>query len=721
MLRDGAGGAQNAGRVAALFAALDGSSWLRRVLPSLILAGGLVLYIAVQGAFTLWPLQGWSLFPEADDTLTYVLKTRQMEECYFQDCPALDDLRRQLYGPSSSPEAEHQRFLAGSRVFPVYHPLFSLILLALGKTGMDLMAAYRLLWHLGPVLFGASFACLLAALFGRTTAGLALVLLAFKVFPDTGLHNVVPSNVTMAAAVFVFARIVARRGDAPYTLAIGSLLLVGMHLVGAVYCVLALALCLALADGKSRKRVLLGAAGAGTAALVPFFISAFARGVPLSVPSLLPAGDGRLAKILAGAAQSLAQVVVEIMRLDGGLLGSLPIFLAAAVLGLMTLTRERRGVVLRFTAVYSLGLFGLLFYVSNHPADVILRVWIPLFVVVLGLTAQAVRICAERSWSLCRDRFRGGAAEGGVVAWPPVVLALLLGYVVHAAAIGGEQMIAIAEHQRLRQPLDFKPEQPRVLLSAARPGDRVLYTSIIVMPYYLLHGAMRLGAVYHHAAMDGDERAREWLVRPDLRFAATYHPLVYHPSFEGMDENRWWITSPDVRFSALSRPRRHGPLAREGRIAASDYRWIEVDPGGLPATGGFRVLVHNPGKRSEMKVCESPAGGGADSRNVRAVPVPAKWSGWLRIDTAETGGRVRLLFPGESAPYSLAGLTFGEGMLLWPWAREAGMTLMPRDDGSGPISVSFDPSDLLPAPLNREKISVLHDGGSSVLLKIDRE
>ena len=62
----------------------------------LICVAGLIIYLLVQGALMNLPLANWSLLPELDDSLTYALKTRQMQECWFQPCPALDDLRQQL-------------------------------------------------------------------------------------------------------------------------------------------------------------------------------------------------------------------------------------------------------------------------------------------------------------------------------------------------------------------------------------------------------------------------------------------------------------------------------------------------------------------------------------------------------------------------------------------------------------------------------------------------
>lgn len=696
------------------------------MISRLILAGGLLFYLLLQGILTIWPLQGWSLLPEADDTLTYVLKTRQMQECFFRDCPALADLRGQLYTPSSNAEAAHQRYLAGSRIFPVYHPLFSLILLALGRLGPDLMEAYRIIWHLGPLIFGVSFACLLSVLFGKTVAGLTLALLAFKVFPDTGLHNVVPSNLTMALAVLLLARIIARRGDAPYSLMLGCPLLIGMHIIGVIYSALALALACTLTGFKVRSKMLPAAAITVTIILLPFVATSFFGSIPLTVPSLLPSGDGRFLKILTGAGQTLMQMGCNGLTLSDGLFGSLPFFFGAATLGLLTLGRERRLLVLKFAAVYGFFLFALLFYVSNHPADVILRMWIPLVVVVCGCVGQALSFAFDRSIAFYRSRstaLAAGRCAEPAAFWPPVLLAVLLGYVLLTAASGTEQLIATAMHQRQREPLDFSPAQPQLLMTLCKPGDRVLYTSFIIMPYYLSHGALQLGAVYTHPALRGDDTAVKWLSRADLRFAAVYNPLVYNPAFDGVDESNWWPSSPEYRHSPLNNRRESRPLASEGKLAAVDFRWIELEARDAELPGTMSILVHNPGKRSEFSVSDGAREENTGNGRPLRVSVPAGHTGWIEVDTEALGHsmRRRLIFQGGSPGYFIGGLVFGRDSLLWPWKQKADMRCMPRKNYDGPITVSFDPAKLLPAPLNTKKISILDDKGSSVLMRIDPE
>jgi hypothetical protein len=61
----------------------------------LIFFAGLLVFLLVQGGLLNLPLANWTLMPELDDSMSYVLKTRQMQDCWSQHCPALDDLRQQ--------------------------------------------------------------------------------------------------------------------------------------------------------------------------------------------------------------------------------------------------------------------------------------------------------------------------------------------------------------------------------------------------------------------------------------------------------------------------------------------------------------------------------------------------------------------------------------------------------------------------------------------------
>jgi hypothetical protein len=408
----------------------------------LICLAGLVMYVLVQGALMNLPLADWSLLPELDDSLTYVLKTRQMQECWFQNCPALDDLRQQLNVPASDPAAARQLDLARSRLFPVYHPLFSLILLGLTKTGLGLIAAYQWLWRLSPLVFGLAFTYLLTRLTGPAAAGIALALLAFKVFPDTGLHHLVPSNLTMAGAVVVWARIISRQGWAPWTLGLSSLLLPALHPVGVLYTGVSIGLALVLAGPRHRRKVLLVVGGMVLVIGAIFFISSWVKGIALVKFSLIPPVPNPVTYMISGALQNLQTVIVEITRSEGGLFGAASLFLAAVVLGLLTLPSEKRRLNVTILVLKAGLLFVMLFYVSSHPGDVILRLWIPFVVIVFGLVGQAFWYLGRQSRDFLKNPKPKKTEQFNLVnGLPLILLAVLLGYALQMIAAGGEQVV----------------------------------------------------------------------------------------------------------------------------------------------------------------------------------------------------------------------------------------------------------------------------------------
>lgn len=691
----------------------------------LLLVVGFLLYLTAQGYLTVSPLWNWTLTPEADDTLTYVLKSRQMMECFTQSCPALLDLRQQLVVRTTDPEATKQRMLAISRVFPVYHPLFSVLLIGVSSLGMSLMEAYRLLWCLAPAIFGLAFAYFLTTLLGSAPAGVALILLAFKVFPDTGLHHLVPSNFAMALAVILWARIISRQGRAPWSLFLGSLVLMTIHIIGVIYAAMAGMLALFLAGKENRKGVWVSVLAVAASIAAFYFAARFITRPAFIIPPLLPRGENPLHLWLVGIWWNVAQVVIENVKLAEGLWGSFPLFLGALAFGLGTLAPSRRRVVVKLLLVYGIFLGGLVFYASSHPADVLFRLWIPLVVLLFGLVGQAIWYALESSWAWWRQHRDASSGEGRLAFqhfWPVVVLAVLLGYAGEMILKGAEQAVIMAQHLREREPLALFPSQPELLLARARPGDRVLYTSLIAMDYYLIHGAMRLGAVYYHPALKGTPIDTDWLRRPDLRFAVAYQPTVYHPSFEGGNETNWWVNAPDFRFSPVGKPRKYGPAAREGRIPAALHRWMTVKVKTRDAPKTLRLNIENPRGRAVLEVVPlNPTGEPLDQHR-QVVQIPARWSGWLTVDLTPMppGSPLRLVFPREQDRYQLGGLTFDENHLSWPWAQKALLTFQPRDGRTEAFTVSFDPANLLPEPLKGRQVSVLDDRGSSVLLQLTR-
>ena len=702
----------------------------RRVVSRLVFLAGLLVWIAVQGYFVSSAVHQKALPPEPSDALTYIVKTKQMEECPRQDCPAVQDLREQLALSSSTSGEIEERALVGSKIIPVYHPLLSAIFLGLTKFGMGLMEAHKWVWTAAPVFFGLSFAYLLWAIWGTAAAGLALMLLAFTVFPDTGLHHVVPSNLAMAIASIVYARIITRGGDAPWTLIVGSLVLVTMHPIGQLYTAIAVLMAVVLSGCRLRGRTWIALASAAAMIWLPRLLH-WLTGIPglvVDMPVLVHGNSwmALLREEMAGAAASALQVLVEMVRLQDSLFGNFALFFGAVMIGFIAAEPARRRIAARVTVLY-FGFFVLaLLVVSTHPADIALRMWVPLVVILHGAIGYGIANAWLKSLGILaagKDQGGGDTRFAAESAWVLVLLAVLSGYACQRVLLGSEQILAMRQFVIDRMPLKLCPSQPALLMSESKPGDRVLYTSVVIMPYYFIHDAMRLGAVYYRPSLGASLMKAGWLSRPDLRFAVTYNPTVYHPEFQGVREIDWRITSPDFHFSPLNAPKTAQPLSREGLLRAADFRYIEIEPKGPQSAGPLRLHIRNFGKASWLEVIPVARDGDSLAAYAVKIPIKRKWTDWIYLDFGSLQGvkSFRLVFPtGGPRDYGIDGMVFGPHTgLSWPWNEKAALTCLPKDCCAGPIRVDFDPANLLPGPLRDRKIRVLDDCGSSVLLKLD--
>lgn len=692
----------------------------RSGVSTLILIIGLLIWTAAQGYLTSAPLWTRDLPPEADDSLAYLVRTAEIQECLHQDCPALQDLRQQQQIGMSDPNAARQRDIAGFP-FPFYHPGFSLVILGISKLGVDLTTSYKIFWSVSPLLFGISFACLLSVLWGRQAAGVALCLLAFKIFPDTGLHYLTPSNFAMSIALLVWARIIARQGDAPWTLVLGTVVLCAIHPLGEIYSLMGLLLALLMPGAVNRKRTRLTILGILVVSFAVLFWASFIRKPALvNVLSVLGPFPGILESV-KGIGYNLFGAAAEIVTLKDGLFGSFALFFLAVAFGFFTASKQSRALATRLLCIF-IPFLAASFYFTNPmspSADIFFRIWIPAVAILFGAIASGICFVFRESRRLWVVRLQraGNITVAGI--WPVLALALLIGYSFDMTLSGAEQLQTTAEFMTDRQPLSFDPLQPRELLSTAKSGDRVLYTSTIAMAYYFLHGAMDFGAVYYHPSFVGTEAESRWLSRQDLRFAVAYHPSVYHPTLEGLDEKDRCISTPEYRFSPLSTRRKHGPISREGFIPASDFKWIDIDLKNGASSSDFFILLKNSGDAADLEIVPLDINGSPITGKMK-LTAPARWSGKVRLDQAAGNNpqKLRVLLPPGRQRILIYGMGFCEDGLHWPWKQKTSVTFEARSPETGTVRLSFDPADLMPAALKARKIEVLADKGSSVLMRI---
>jgi len=719
-MKDGSRPALRLNRLAARCAAsLDDSRPTRIFLGKLVFAIGLCCFIVVQTGFVAVPVWKRALPPEVDDSLIYIMNATQLEECPTFDCPALLDFRRQSREIASDPGKISQKFLL-EQFFIMPKPFFSLIQSGLRRLGLDPITALKVLWTLGPACFGLVFAYLLVQMFGRGPAGLGMGLLAFKVFPGQGLHYVVASNLTMAGACLVWARIMSRKGDAPWALMIGSLLLMAMHPIGRIYSMIAVGTSLVLQGISRETRVWLPSllvlcAVAGTFVLPKFVSSLDFLPVPWPVQQ----------SFLEGVGRGIVGLGVDLVRFESALFGSIIWFSGLAVFGFLTLNNEKKILTCKVLLVYFPFLIVSLFYVMPmHPADLTTRLWIPFIVIGFGLLGAGFWHVGKASLHVVREALESpdGMARMTLSAgWPLVALALIVGFSFRMVTLGVEGMDATVEYMMHRQEIMLDPAQANLLAERSKPEDRVLYDGLIPVFFYFAHGALDRGAVYY-PAIRGTSVEKTWLDRPELRFAVCYNPLISLRSMQGEDENDWWISSPEMRFSDLSKPRRSRQVTIESKIPGHEVRYLEIESKTSVPLDRLTLMLENQGRAFSIHVQPVPVPGKSCPVKRRSAEIAANTSAAIDIDLKEFDGcsRFRVTVPPDSPDFFITGMTFGSPALNWPWSQKAELVLVPRRPDKDTVSVSFDPVTVLPELPADRKISVLNDTGATVLFEIAR-
>lgn len=707
-----------------------------------ILITGLLIWLVVQGTLVNIPLWNRAHLPEIDDSHTYIIRAPQMLSCFFQDCAAMDDLRAQLHNFSSGvePGTAWQRYRAYNRVFVVYHPLFTIVHLGIKQlAGLSWEEAYRAIWSIAPLFFGIAFGLWLRALWGAAPAGIALAILAFQVFPVQGLHFVVPSNLTLGIAALVWAHIVSRRGQTPWTLAIGGLILILMHPIGRIYTLVAAGLMIVLAGFPRRPK-----------AWLPFLFAACLVGVAFVLPLIVERPELKLRTDPWPPGMRWQDVVV--LALINGTdavgkwargAGSVAVAGVGVVVGFRILGGEQRKPAFAMLALLTVFLLISLAYVfPRYPADLFLRLWVPVAVFLTGAIGAALwRLVQTMGTLLTLDEQSPSSPPGTSSArsdtfteWlaqrPPVIRsALLLVGIVALAGLALDVVVAAQEPlqatiKRMKQTEDvtLSMEQPALLLARANPGDRVLYLDEIPRMFYLTHGALHLGAI-HYPGINGSPEEAQWLQRPDLRFAVMWDPLEALV----MDEQYLEI----------------GVVNREGAIPVEKLRWMELELQEPVRGKPLRVLVTNRGGAAQLVAVPLEDSGQTSQAPTAAVSadIPPASSGWISLDLEQSQGgeqasspttqpatRWRLLFSGKRQFLRIRGLVFGDDSRQWPWEQRATLRLVVGQNLSldlmhdlkttTTVTLHFDPQKILPDMLADREMTVLDDEGASVLVEI---
>jgi hypothetical protein len=441
-------------------------------------------YLAVGLAFQGFIFGSRTSPPEPDDAYTYILKSTQLADgCALQDCPALNSLRTQLQTKSANEDAEWQRYRFSGRVFLVYHPLYSVLLLMLNQAGLSWESGFMALSFLGVVVIGAGISFFLLALCGPAATAVALVLLTFSIFPGQGLTYIVPSNIALGIAFFGLG--FALRGRR-WPLAAAMLLMLVMHPVGKVYsCVALLTAVMVNRDFRAGLGGLLpyvvAAALIGASAVAPWLID---QPVLRVQPEPLPAGFTMLGGLIVNIWKAMKLVASGYGRPP--VLG-IPLALIIYLLAWRGYKHAPEPVRRRFLIV-GLILAGmccalLLHVLPRYPAEAFLRGWIALAAVIAAAAALAI---------VGPNGILNRSSLAGVRHWrEPAVLSIgFLGvFVISGGIVLAQQALKIRD----RHYQTFEPDQVRLLAERCGTAVHAGETSAL---FYLSHGGNVCPSVY---------------------------------------------------------------------------------------------------------------------------------------------------------------------------------------------------------------------------------
>ena len=665
----------------------------------ILFTAGVLLFLSVQLKMVIVPNQSRTVPVETDDAYTYILKAAEMQHCFLQDCPALNDLRQQLTASSEQQEISWLRYREYVRAFAVYHPLHSLLLVSLHAAGLPWEASYNFVQMAGSLFLSLAISYWLYRLFGAGPAGIALFFLAFTPFPGQGLHYVVPSNLALGIGMLTWASLLKRSPRSNWIVVGSTLALVFMHPIGRLYALLGIVLFIFLNTKQLKRTDWLAIGLSVLIVLITFLLPQILTRPELSFPADPPPADWSIwTGYYNNGIEAVSIIKLWLQSFGGPLLAALLVSI-----GLLSLPPGEQRTQVLGTMVLLVGLLfaSLLQVLPRYPAEAFGRVWLPAAILLTGLIAHGIWRWAAAVLHSSRQLLQNGLPGFTDKHWglsrPGWAFVLLLLFGLLLIRIGTNNVI---EGQRtLREILSIMMEvqdsrlaveQPSILLQAGCKD--VLYMSEVPMHLYLVHGALECGAIYH-PALEGPSDEKHWIQdNPDLGYVVTWNPTIQSTSVGG--------GSP-LALDRRDRLEFHFP---EGW--ASSYLY---------------VYVENPGEDTRLNIFPLQIEGGEKPKVLERIPVPDNWSGWQAIDITaeELAHGFGLGVPEASRSIFLRGVKADPDSLRnWPW--DQGVTLVHQEKGqeTSATEIRFETASLFPN--SNLPLTVVDDQGDTVLIKIKR-
>ena len=638
---------------------------------------GFIIFICTKLSLVLIPIILRAAPVEPDDAYAYILKAEQLKHG-FDNCPGLEDMKAQTTAFSSNPKISFLRYKYYLRVINHYHLLHSILLAGLNYVGFSWERAYNIIQVVGLVFICMTAGYWLYVMWGPAPAGVALLLLACYQFPGHGLHETVPSNISLSVAMLCWALIMSKKRSCRWFSLLCIMAMLAMHPIARLYALASLAIYTLLAKRPLHKRDILFL-GAGLCIVSLAF----------AIPCIFSL-RGHLTESwynFGANVRPAGEIFLRWTESFGGYASAG--FLALT--GFLSISKSRRRDVLVMAGMLLVLLSLSIFYVMpNYPAHLFTRLLLPVGIFFAGAIARSLIawITAAASWravdnALEATRTNNRLSITGSLplkGWAFVVSALVSVIFLYNIAVGAIKTVHIVRTKVNRQRRWLDPSQPQILLTQSNAFDSVFYKAETPMFFYFSQGGLSRGAICYPILKDTPQESK-WLDNNNIRYMVDWSPIP------------------------------------EGRISLSQGRSLNLQSTSARSLSSVYFNVENPGRSCvlELKPLTSKV---ADNQNQLLLQIPASYSGWLRSTTDDKiiSDSFTLEVREAGRQVNIRGIRIDTKTLLnWPW--DQGISIRYVCGDGEQKTACFETSGRYPKP--GRKLTVIADKGSSILLEVE--
>lgn len=656
-----------------------------------LLVAAIVVYLIAQ-AYLTFPSFGKGYPLRDDDAYGNLVKVAQIKEgCFFQDCPALNDLREQVTEPAEDAEIAGYRNRIYHRFFVVYHPLHSFVLAGLDRLGIDLETGYDILYALGKILLPLAVAYWLISVWGAGPAITALLLLTPMILGGPGLHIIKMHTFVLAFALILWAEIYKRSTRAGVLTILFIVLMSLQHPLGKLLSVASLVFYAAFTEWPLSKRNLV-VIGASLLVIVVVFIAPTFIDRPefqFDPVAFYPGEWDYVGALGASIPQSLG-AVSDWMNLFGSAL----LFAPIALIGFLSRPDQERRKLLVVAGMLAAIFVSGLFYVVPWYGGIAFGRMSPLFAIFLiGAFAAGVNFATASIYQRLRTGAKiksqklvskdQGLTQRGWVLFSTVLAGLailfsLISYfstnIINYASF--VQSSSNSGNYINRQQLEIVEAE-----TDEKSETTILYMDEYAIHYYLTYGGLQYGALF-------------------------YTPLRFTPDLDPWLEER----QDQIAFAVNRNPLFRLPHTPEGHVLLEDDTSLRIEKQTAFAAQDLALFIGDREQEVVLKIIYGASG--EDSVTLR---VAAGIAAWVPLpEEAGTNTAVTIHLPDGGQPISIGGMRFAESETLWPW--DQGFALV-YEAGEESIVVELN-SAVIVTPLVFD-LTVLDDGGFLILAKVN--